>query len=89
LNGVSANDNVDGDITSKIEVVGSVDTNKVGTYDITYKVKDSSNNETLKTIKVDVKQQEAPKVEEKKEEAQKPQPTEKKVEAPKPTEQPK
>ncbi|MEC2463426.1 DUF5011 domain-containing protein [Bacillus cereus] len=87
--GVSAKDNLDGDITDKVEVVGSADTNKAGSYDITYKVKDSSNNESLKTIKVDVKEKEAEKVEEKKEVVETPKPTEKKAETPKLVEQPK
>ena len=47
--GYSAKDNCDGDITNKVEVSGKVNNNVVGTYTITYKVKDSSNNET--TIK--------------------------------------
>ena len=42
--GFKAVDNCDGDITDKVEVTGSVDTKKVGTYKISYTVKDSSNN---------------------------------------------
>ena len=45
--GFSAKDNCDGDITSKVEISGKVNTNVVGTYIINYKVKDSSNNETI------------------------------------------
>lgn len=43
--GAIANDNIDGDISSKIEIIGEVDTSKIGTYEITYKVKDTSENE--------------------------------------------
>ena len=39
--GVSANDKEDGDLTSKIEIDGKVDTDKVGKYKLTYTVKDS------------------------------------------------
>lgn len=44
--GFSASDNCDGDITSNVSVSGSVDINRVGTYDITYSVSDSSGNNT-------------------------------------------
>ena len=52
--GAVAIDNCDGDITSNIKIEGSVDTTKQGTYEITYKVKDSSENETVikRTIRV-------------------------------------
>lgn len=53
--GAKAHDNYDGDITSKIEIESNIDTNKVGEYIITYKVKDSSGNETKTTRKVIVK----------------------------------
>lgn len=49
-----AYDDVDGIITDKIEINSNVDTSNEGTYEITFKVKDSSNNETSKTIKVNV-----------------------------------
>ena len=52
---VKATDNYDGDITDKIEKSGEVDNKKEGTYEITYSVKDSSSNESSKTIKVEVK----------------------------------
>lgn len=42
--GATATDDKDGDLTSKIEVSGNVDTKKAGTYKITYTVKDSSGN---------------------------------------------
>ena len=52
--GYSATDNCDGDITSKVEVTGTVDSSRIGTYIITYKVKDNSQNETVitRTVKV-------------------------------------
>ncbi|MBO5478900.1 MAG: polysaccharide deacetylase family protein [Clostridia bacterium] len=50
--GATAIDEKDGDLTSKIEITGSVNTSKEGTYAITYKVADNSNNETTKTRKV-------------------------------------
>lgn len=43
-NGATATDDKDGDLTSKIEVSGNVDTKKAGTYKITYTVKDSAGN---------------------------------------------
>ena len=51
---VSAKDNLDGDLTDKIKVIGEVDKNKPGTYQITYKVKDKSNNEATASIQVKV-----------------------------------
>ena len=42
--GAKATDDVDGDLTSKIKISGSVNTSKAGTYTITYTVKDSSDN---------------------------------------------
>lgn len=50
----SANDNCDGDVTNKVIKTGSVDTNRVGSYEITYKVKDKSNNEAIIKRKVNV-----------------------------------
>ncbi len=50
--GATAKDNIDGDLTSKIEIKGSVDTSKVGTYVITYTVKDSNDNIATVTRKV-------------------------------------
>lgn len=57
LDGVSAIDNVDGDITDRIQVIGKVDTSKPGTYLIEYVVKDSAGNEKrlYRQIKVDYK----------------------------------
>lgn len=55
LEGVTAIDNVDGDITDKIEVSGDYDVNTPGTYTIYYTVKDSAGNETKKGITLQVK----------------------------------
>lgn len=53
--GAKATDNYDGDLTEKISKTGEVDTSKAGTYEIVYKVSDSSKNETTVTRKVVVK----------------------------------
>lgn len=45
----SAYDMEDGDLTDSVIVEGTVDFNKSGEYTLTYKVKDSDNNETIKT----------------------------------------
>lgn len=52
--GYSASDNCDGDITSKVEVTGDVNTNIPGTYTKTYKVEDKEGNkqEVKRQIKV-------------------------------------
>ncbi|WP_368654315.1 MucBP domain-containing protein [Ornithinibacillus sp. 4-3] len=42
--GAQALDNYDGDVSNRIEITGDVDTNRIGTYQITYSVADSSNN---------------------------------------------
>ncbi len=52
---VKATDNYDGDITDKIEKIGDVDNKTTGTYEVEYKVKDTSNNEVSKVVKVEVK----------------------------------
>lgn len=44
--GWSATDNVDGDITGKVQTIGSVDPFLSGTYEITYRVSDQSGNVT-------------------------------------------
>lgn len=45
--GYSANDNLDGDLTSKVKVTRNVDFSKIGTYEIVYEVIDKSNNKTV------------------------------------------
>ena len=54
LAGVSAMDNVDGDITSNVVVTGSVNVSEVGIYNVTYRVKDSSGNEAIVDRRVEV-----------------------------------
>lgn len=54
--GATATDDVDGDLTSKIEISGNVDTTKVGTYIITYKVTDSNGNVATVTRTVTVEE---------------------------------
>ena len=53
--GATATDNVDGNITSKIIVTNNVNTLKVGTYKVTYKVTDKSGNTGIKERTVEVK----------------------------------
>ncbi|MFB2865935.1 immunoglobulin-like domain-containing protein [Aeromonas sp. MdU4] len=52
--GVTANDREDGDLTSQIQVEGSVDTQRIGLYPLTYKVSDRDNNvtEQVRTVEV-------------------------------------
>lgn len=54
--GYVANDKCDGDIADKVIVTGTVDTNKVGTYTINYKVVDNSGNETSVDRKITVRE---------------------------------
>ena len=44
--GYKAQDEYDGDITDKVEIISGLKNNQVGTYKITYKVTDSSKNST-------------------------------------------
>lgn len=53
--GATATDNVDGDITSKIEIKNNVDVNKIGEYLVTYDVMDKAGNQVdqkARTVKV-------------------------------------
>ena len=52
--GYTATDNADGDLTAQVQVEGSVDTYKSGTYTITYTVTDSYGNVTTATRTVTV-----------------------------------
>ena len=52
--GFTANDNCDGDITEQVVITGEVDTKKVGTYTLTYTVKDAYENEVTVTRTVEV-----------------------------------
>ncbi|MGO3885919.1 MAG: GH92 family glycosyl hydrolase [Mycetocola sp.] len=47
LAGVSASDDVDGDLTAAIEVTGTVDTTTPGEYRLTYRVSDAAGNTTV------------------------------------------
>lgn len=60
--GYLASDNVDGDLTEQVTVNGKVDYNKVGTYKLTYEVKDGYGNTVTaeRTITVKAKPQPAP-----------------------------
>lgn len=53
--GFSANDAVDGDLTSAVLVSGSVNTNVVGDYTLTYMVSDAQGNSVTKTRTVQVR----------------------------------
>lgn len=60
--GYTASDNYDGDLTDMVGVYGDVNTNMEGTYELTYKVTDSSDNvATVKRI-VKVVDDEGPKI---------------------------
>ncbi len=54
LDGVSATDVEDGDLTSAIQVNGSVDTDTVGVYTLVYIVEDSNGNQARVTVTVTV-----------------------------------
>lgn len=54
LEGVSAKDNKDGDLTDKVKVVGNIDTAKPGVYSVTYAVTDSAGNQALASRVVEV-----------------------------------
>ncbi len=58
---VEAVDQEDGNLTNKIEIIENNVDNKIpGEYKVTYKVKDSNNQETILSIKVTVKENIAP-----------------------------
>ncbi|MGG0846830.1 immunoglobulin-like domain-containing protein [Peribacillus simplex] len=52
--GVSAKDNLDGSLTSKIKVTGTVNTKKKGTYTLKYTITDSSKNTATVTRKITI-----------------------------------
>ncbi len=61
LDGVRAEDDEDGNLTSKIEVVQNpVNIDKVGKYQVIYRVRDNANQTTTKTITVTVIENEKP-----------------------------
>ncbi|MFJ7511399.1 immunoglobulin-like domain-containing protein [Peribacillus simplex] len=53
--GVSAKDNLDGSLTSKIKITGTVNTKKKGSYTLTYTVTDKSKNKAEVKRKITVK----------------------------------
>ena len=55
--GVSATDDIDGDLTDKIKVEGTVDANKVGDYKLVYSVTNSRGKTTTFTRTVHVQKQ--------------------------------
>lgn len=57
--GAKAIDDLDGDITSKIVISGKVNTNKIGTYEITYTVTDANQNTSTKIRKICVEERNA------------------------------
>lgn len=52
--GATATDNIDGDLTTSIITTGSVNTNLINSYTITYSVSDAANNSTSATREVNV-----------------------------------
>ena len=54
LAGITANDKEDGDLTGQIQVEGSVDSQRIGLYPLTYKVSDRDNNVTEQVRSVEV-----------------------------------
>ena len=58
-NDVTADDDADGDVTKKIKMTGTVNTDKVGTYTVTYTVSDEWGNEAKRSRYVTVKRKPA------------------------------
>ena len=54
MQGVTSTDNIDGDITSKVEVKHEINNRKYGTYEVKYESTDSSGNTTSKTREVEI-----------------------------------
>ncbi len=54
--GATANDSLDGNLTSSITITGTVDVNTTGVYTLTYSVSDGASNETNATRTVNVGQ---------------------------------
>ena len=52
--GYTVIDNCDDDLTSKVEITNNININKEGTYEVIYKVKDKSGNESKEVRKVTV-----------------------------------
>ena len=49
--GVTANDETDGDITSKIVITNNVDTSATGTYQVKYNVSDNAGNAAVEKVR--------------------------------------
>ena len=58
--GATAKDDTDGDLTNQIQISGSVNSSKAGTYTLTYKVKNSLGKESTATRTVVVKDKSTP-----------------------------
>ena len=56
LSGISAIDNIDGTITSRITTSGAFDINVIGTYTVTYSVSDNAGNITTATRQIIVRE---------------------------------
>ena len=56
LEGVTANDDIDGDISSKVTTEGELDTQTVGNYELKYVVSDNGGNKVEKTKKIEVRE---------------------------------
>lgn len=54
MEGITATDNEDGDITEQIQVTGEVNTERVGVSTLTYTVQDSAGNQTTANRRVEV-----------------------------------
>ena len=54
LEGITATDNIDGDITSKIQVTGEIDNQTYGKYELSYSVSDRAGNVANMTREVEV-----------------------------------
>ena len=60
MEGVSAADGKDGDLTGAVQVMGSVDTSREGTYTLTYQVSDKAGNTAVAERTVVVLAEETP-----------------------------
>ncbi|EGW53319.1 beta strand repeat-containing protein [Candidatus Endoriftia persephonae] len=58
--GASANDNFDGDVSGSVTISGTVDTNTLGDYTLTYQVTDAAGNTSTQSRTVSVTDQTAP-----------------------------
>lgn len=56
LNGVTATDKEDGNVTSSLTYTGTVDMTTIGTYEVTYSAKDLDNQTSSKTVTITVEE---------------------------------